>query len=126
MVDLYDCVTQVFDGHGGPEAAAFIKKNVMRLFFEDVKFPQTSEVDEIFSEELENSLRKSFHLADLALADDCNVNSSSGTTALTAMIFGRYIFFLPLCPGTPDLSNIESLISINHQLKFFSLTMLFS
>ncbi|XP_062084276.1 probable protein phosphatase 2C 49 [Humulus lupulus] len=81
----------VFDGHGGPEAAAFIKKNAMRIFFEDAKLPQTAEVDEIFSGELQNSLRKAFHLADLALADDCNVNSSSGTTALTAMIFGRLL-----------------------------------
>ena len=68
----------------------------MRLFFEDVKFPQTSEVDEIFSEELENSLRKGFQLADLALADDGSVNNSSGTTALAALIFGRYTVLVPI------------------------------
>ena len=63
----------------------------MGFFFEDASFPQTSEVDNVFLQEAENSLRKSFLLADGALADDCSVSKSSGTTALTALIFGRYI-----------------------------------
>ncbi|GMI73702.1 Type 2C protein phosphatase 49 [Hibiscus trionum] len=81
----------VFDGHGGPEASGYIRKHALRLFFEDVNFPQTCEVDDVFLKGVENSLRKSFLLADLALADDCNVDSSTGTTALTAMIFGRIL-----------------------------------
>ncbi|GAB2298512.1 hypothetical protein Dimus_032575 [Dionaea muscipula] len=81
----------VFDGHGGSEAAAYLKENVMRFFFEDVNFPQASEVDELFLEEVEDSIKKAFLLADLSLADDCSVSSSSGTTALTALIFGRLL-----------------------------------
>ncbi|KAK8630312.1 hypothetical protein V6N13_079110 [Hibiscus sabdariffa] len=81
----------VFDGHGGPDAAGYMRKHALRFIFEDVDFPQTSQVDDVFLEGVENSLRKSFLLADLALADDCSVNSSSGTTALTALIFGRLL-----------------------------------
>lgn len=81
----------VFDGHGGCDAAAYIKNNAMRFFFEDFDLPQTSEIDEAFMEELESSYRRSFLQADQALADECSIDASCGTTAITALILGRHL-----------------------------------
>ncbi|KAI8561915.1 hypothetical protein RHMOL_Rhmol04G0379300 [Rhododendron molle] len=82
----------VFDGHGGSNAAAaFLKENAMRLFFEDANLPQTSDIDDLFLEKLEGSHRKAFLLADQALAREQNVPIYCGTTALTALLLGRHL-----------------------------------
>uniref|UniRef100_A0A1D1ZAD6 protein-serine/threonine phosphatase n=1 Tax=Anthurium amnicola TaxID=1678845 RepID=A0A1D1ZAD6_9ARAE len=96
MGSMFRCPTPsafygVFDGHGGPDAAAYVRKHAVRMFFEDADFPQTSQADDGFLEEVANSLRKTFLLADDALADDCSVSTSSGTTALTALVLGRLL-----------------------------------
>ncbi|KAF5199566.1 phosphatase 2C, partial [Thalictrum thalictroides] len=81
----------VFDGHGGPDAAAYMKKNATNIFFKDADLLQTFEADDVFLEAVEKSLHDAFLFADLALANDASVSSSSGTTALTALILGRLL-----------------------------------
>ncbi|KAG8372649.1 hypothetical protein BUALT_Bualt12G0088600 [Buddleja alternifolia] len=71
----------VFDGHGGKGAAQFVRDHLPRIIVEDADFPL----------ELEKAVSRSFMETDAAFAKSCSVESalSSGTTALTAMIFGR-------------------------------------
>ncbi|XP_043722985.1 probable protein phosphatase 2C 27 isoform X2 [Telopea speciosissima] len=71
----------VFDGHGGKGAAQFVRDNLPRVIVEDADFPL----------ELEKVVMRSFMETDAEFARKCSLQSalSSGTTALTAMIFGR-------------------------------------
>ncbi|XP_059454693.1 probable protein phosphatase 2C 27 [Corylus avellana] len=71
----------VFDGHGGKGAAQFVRDHLPRVIVEDPDFPL----------ELEKVVTRSFMETDAAFARTCSLESalSSGTTALTAMIFGR-------------------------------------
>ncbi|XP_022143156.1 probable protein phosphatase 2C 27 [Momordica charantia] len=71
----------VFDGHGGKGAAQFVRDHLPRVIVEDSDFPL----------ELEKVVTRSFMETDAAFARSCNLETSlsSGTTALTAMIFGR-------------------------------------
>ncbi|KAG8072779.1 hypothetical protein GUJ93_ZPchr0006g45797 [Zizania palustris] len=71
----------VFDGHGGKDAAHYVRDNLPRVIVEDADFPL----------ELEKVVRRSFVHTDSQFAERCSRQDvlSSGTTALTAMIFGR-------------------------------------
>ncbi|CAN6449961.1 unnamed protein product [Victoria cruziana] len=71
----------VFDGHEGKDAAHFVRDNLPRVIVEDADFPL----------ELEKVVTRSYMQTDAAFAEQCSKLSalSSGTTALTAMIFGR-------------------------------------
>ncbi|GER28422.1 protein phosphatase 2C family protein [Striga asiatica] len=85
----------VFDGHGGPDAALYMKNNALRFFFAEAQLPQPPSTDDIdekkhFLKNLEKSHRESFKSADLALANETGpVDPYCGTTALTALVFGR-------------------------------------
>ncbi|KAI3714932.1 hypothetical protein L6452_21894 [Arctium lappa] len=71
----------VFDGHGGKGASHFVRDHLPRIIVEDANFPL----------ELEKVVMRSFMETDAAFAKSCSMERSlsSGTTALTAMIFGR-------------------------------------
>ncbi|KAJ9141078.1 hypothetical protein P3X46_031655 [Hevea brasiliensis] len=71
----------VFDGHGGERAAQFVRDHLPRVIVEDADFPL----------ELEKVVTRSLIKTDAALAETCSLMSalSSGTTALTPVIFGR-------------------------------------
>ncbi|KAL6226902.1 hypothetical protein ACLB2K_000861 [Fragaria x ananassa] len=69
----------VFDGHGGVDAASFIKKNLLNFIVQDSHFPDA----------LKKATRSAFVKADHAIADATSLDKSSGTTALTAFILGR-------------------------------------
>ncbi|XP_074279158.1 putative protein phosphatase 2C 27 [Silene latifolia] len=69
----------VFDGHGGTDAASFVCKNILKYIVEDPHFPAC----------VEKAVRSAFVKADYAFADSSALDISSGTTALTALIFER-------------------------------------
>ncbi|XP_073060721.1 probable protein phosphatase 2C 47 isoform X1 [Primulina eburnea] len=69
----------VFDGHGGVGAASFARKNILNFIIEDLHFPDG----------VDRAIQNAFVKADNALADASNIDRSSGTTALTAIMLGR-------------------------------------
>nr|ACG35350.1 DNA-binding protein phosphatase 2C [Zea mays] len=71
----------VFDGHNGKDAAHYVRDNLPRVIVEDADFPL----------ELEKVVKRSFVQTDSKFAEKFSHHRglSSGTTALTAMIFGR-------------------------------------
>ena len=70
---------QVFDGHGGIDAACFVRNNILKYIIEDVYFPAS----------VEKAIKNAFMKVDHALADSRSLDRSSGTTALTALILDR-------------------------------------
>ncbi|OEL35915.1 putative protein phosphatase 2C 27 [Dichanthelium oligosanthes] len=69
----------VFDGHGGTDAACFVRKNILKFITEDSHFPNS----------IERAIRSAFVKADHAIADSHSLDRNSGTTALAVLIFGR-------------------------------------
>lgn len=75
-------VFQVFDGHGGKHAADFACEHLPRFIFEDDDFPR----------EIERVIASAFAQTDSAFAEACMLDAdlASGTTALAALVIGRF------------------------------------
>lgn len=71
--------SQVFDGHGGVDAASFTRKNILKFITEDSYFPAG----------IRRAIRGAFVRVDNALADNKSLDRTSGTTALIALVMGR-------------------------------------
>ncbi|KAL1288748.1 hypothetical protein HN51_057227 [Arachis hypogaea] len=69
----------VFDGHGGIDAASFTKINILKLIVEDSHFPSN----------IKKAIKSAFVKVDHAFADTTSLDSSSGTTAIVALILER-------------------------------------
>uniref|UniRef100_A0A7N0UNQ1 protein-serine/threonine phosphatase n=1 Tax=Kalanchoe fedtschenkoi TaxID=63787 RepID=A0A7N0UNQ1_KALFE len=78
-MSMYALMILVFDGHGGSDAAAFIRENLLKFIVEDSNFPKS----------MNKAIRRAYIKADYAFADESSLDISSGTTVLTALIVGR-------------------------------------
>ncbi|XP_076902499.1 putative protein phosphatase 2C 47 [Bidens hawaiensis] len=81
----------IFDGHGGAEAASYVKQHAMQFFFQDSDLPQSVLDNDLFLKRVERSHYNAFLQADQALADECSVRCDCGTTALTVLIVGKHV-----------------------------------
>lgn len=107
----------VFDGHRGAEAASFLKKHALRLFIEDLCIPQSEDVEFFAGEKLQDFYRKAFLSADLALANECCVSPESGSTALTAVVLGRFLLVANAGDCRAVLSRKGVAVEMSHDHK---------
>ncbi|XP_071719006.1 probable protein phosphatase 2C 49 [Rutidosis leptorrhynchoides] len=81
----------IFDGHGGSEAASYVKDYAMKLFFDESNLPQVDLIGDSLIEEIQDYHHKAFIQADQALADECTISDYCGTTALSILILERHL-----------------------------------
>ncbi|XP_071687833.1 probable protein phosphatase 2C 47 [Rutidosis leptorrhynchoides] len=81
----------IFDGHGGSEAASYVKDYAMKLFFNESNLPQADLVDDSLIKDLQDYHRKAFLQADQALAEECTISDYCGTTTLSILILERHL-----------------------------------
>ena len=98
-------MSQVFDGHNGKDAAQFVKERLLNFIVRDAAFPTS----------VEKAVHHAFLHADTAFAEACsaNQNLSSGTTALTALVLGR---FVNVFIGKYCLKETSQVVFLTHHL----------
>ena len=69
----------MFDGHGGIDATLFIKNKILNYIVEDSNIPTS----------IKKTVKNAFVKADHAILNASSLDSSSGTTTLTALITRR-------------------------------------
>lgn len=79
LIELCRPYFQVFDGHGGVDAASFAKDNMLKSIVEDAHFPAA----------IRRAIRNAFVRTDHAISDNKSLDRTSGTTALIALVLGR-------------------------------------
>ncbi|CAH8337070.1 unnamed protein product [Eruca vesicaria subsp. sativa] len=113
----------VFDGHGGSAASQYIKENATRLFFKDSVFRDSPfVVNTFFLQEVERSHREAYKVADKAMEDERIVSDSCGTTALTALVMGRYLMVANVGDSRAVLSRKGKAVDMSFDHKFTSET----
>ena len=77
---------QVFDGHGGRDAAEFARDKLLDFIVQDISFPS----------EVETALHHAYLKTDKAFAEACISDDtlSSGTTAIMALVLGRFEIYI--------------------------------
>lgn len=72
----------VFDGHNGSDASHFIRENILTLILQDENLHRS----------VPKAMVSAYVKADHLFSDAESVDSESGTTALTALFFGRNLY----------------------------------
>ncbi|KAG6514033.1 hypothetical protein ZIOFF_024372 [Zingiber officinale] len=100
----------VFDGHGGKDAAFFVRTNILKFIIEDDNFPRC----------IAEAIKSAFVRADYAFSDASSLDITSGTTALAALIFGRFFFVISQLHAKLYANRVFFFFFLQHRTVFIA------